>query len=507
MTETTHQGLAPDLADSLLALPLFDGIPKGAAKLLTRFARVEVCPPGTEFVQQNEFTTDFFIVLQGVVTAYRTEPDGRVRRVQQMGPGDWFGELSALSNQTSPAQLKTDAPSTLVVLEAGLFKDLYNSVRKFRGQVDGRYRETSLELHLAVVPAFATLDTDQRRRLRKLAKFDRISEGEVIVESGEPAEAIHLVRSGAVTFHRRLLGGSSEEERLDGYLMTNSSFGEHSLWEPQARWEGTYRARTDVELLTLPVTKLRDEFADSPEVLQHVERAARQVTLADRGEDGGMHGDELHGMVHRGSVKGGEALVIDLHKCVRCNACVESCVAVHEDRVPRLSKKGFRVDAAANKLQSQVSLVTSCYHCETPGCMMSCSYGAIRRDPQGLIRFIGDNCVGCAMCVSACPYDVIRLTEPPEPEPEPESLFARIVSLGGLLGNREAPVEAAGESYGTPRGDGFHKEHEVRGRAIKCDRCEGLPFEACVYNCPCGAIDRRSPAELFGLGSSSQGGV
>ena len=48
-------------------------------------------------------------------------------------------------------------------------------------------------------------------------------------------------------------------------------------------------------------------------------------------------------MVGRQSVKGGEALVIDLHRCVRCNMCVETCVAVHEDRVPRLSKKGHRI--------------------------------------------------------------------------------------------------------------------------------------------------------------------
>ena len=27
-------------------------------------------------------------------------------------------------------------------------------------------------------------------------------------------------------------------------------------------------------------------------------------------------------------------------------------------------------------------------------------------------------------------------------------------------------------------------------KAIKCDLCSGLPFEACVYNCPCTAITR-----------------
>ena len=40
----------------------------------------------------------------------------------------------------------------------------------------------------------------------------------------------------------------------------------------------------------------------------------------------------------------------------------------------------------------------------------------------------------------------------------------------------------------------------------KCDRCEGLPFEACVYNCPCNAISRRAPSEVFGAAAPGAGG-
>ena len=38
----------------------------------------------------------------------------------------------------------------------------------------------------------------------------------------------------------------------------------------------------------------------------------------------------------------------------------------------------------------------------------------------------------------------------------------------------------------------------VAGKTIKCDLCAGLPFEACVYNCPTTAILRREPQSLFG---------
>jgi Fe-S-cluster-containing hydrogenase component 2 len=132
--------------------------------------------------------------------------------------------------------------------------------------------------------------------------------------------------------------------------------------------------------------------------------------------------------------------------------------------------------------------------------MMACHYGAIRRDAQGLIRFVWDNCVGCAECVKGCPYDVIRLTAPPDTsESVKESWYTQIPLLGSLLGSKSpAPLAAADR--------GFYKEQEVKGKAVKCDRCEGLPFEACVYNCPCGAITRISPSMIFSQESAEAGG-
>ena len=81
------------------------------------------------------------------------------------------------------------------------------------------------------------------------------------------------------------------------------------------------------------------------------------------------------------------------------------------------------------------------------------------------MRFVYDNCVGCAACIDACPYGVIRMVEP-------SGEASSVINIGG----EEVPVD---------------------GKAIKCDLCAGLPFEACVYNCPTSAISRRAPEDLF----------
>ncbi len=484
------------LAEGLFALPLFENLSKKHREALLEFVEIREFPPGTDFIRQGEYTRDFFVVLSGIVAFYRTEKSGVTQVLEQLGPGKWFGELSAISNQPSLARAKADTACVLAVLDPGLFKELHQFSKDFKEQVDQHYRERSLAQHLQVVPLLAGLSPEQLRALRPVARFEHHDKGAVIAKEGEHAEDIVLVRAGGLSLTRTIEGS----QRLSGYLMANSSFGEHAFLGHAELWHGTYTTLMPTDLLVLPIADVRKALAGQPDMIERLTKKATLIVAEDSGEVTGLYDaeedrasldEQLEIMVHSESIKGGEALAIDLEKCIRCNACVEACVSVHDDGVPRLSKKGNRISAEANALGKELSLTTSCYHCETPGCMSSCNYGAIRRDSQGLIRFVWDNCVGCAECTKGCPYDVIRLTAPPDAEAEESgSWLENIPLIGGLFAGPQRPQLTVAER-------GYYKEQEVKGKAVKCDRCEGLPFEACVYNCPCGAIERVSPSLIF----------
>ena len=54
-------------------------------------------------------------------------------------------------------------------------------------------------------------------------------------------------------------------------------------------------------------------------------------------------------------------------------------------------------------------ITVACQHCENPACAKVCPVGATYKDPEtGVVRQDYDKCIGCRMCMAACPYTGVR---------------------------------------------------------------------------------------------------
>lgn len=496
-----------NVPETVFELPLFAKLSEKEKKLVRSEASLDICEAGRVFAHQGEYMSQFCLILHGGVSMVRKETSMEgtrevvdEARLGEFGVGHWFGELGALSNQPEPATIRSDTSCTFLVCDQALFKQLYKN-KHFRGLVDETYRRVSLAVHLRVAPLFKGLTSEQLTALQQSVSLVEYEKGREIAAAGDPAAAIYLVRSGAISC-------VAPSGRIVGYYASNSSFGERALTDSPT-WPGTYTAMTTTAVLKIPVSTFQTTFAGQPDVLDRLRRTAGYLLSEELGESTGVFdaGGELSAkqqqlevMVGKQSVKGGEALVIDLAMCVRCNACVEACVSVHDDRVPRLSKTGSRVVSA--ETGREVTLATSCYNCEIPECMMACEYGAIRRDVQGLIRYVWDNCVGCQQCSNACPYGVISMTPPPpagatEPKFKRHWFLQTIPFLGKRFRDNTPVKQELPEGDEGEKARGALRGNVANGKAIKCDLCAGLPFEACVYNCPTAAITRINPEKVL----------
>jgi carbon-monoxide dehydrogenase iron sulfur subunit len=55
-----------------------------------------------------------------------------------------------------------------------------------------------------------------------------------------------------------------------------------------------------------------------------------------------------------------------------------------------------------------LAISTMCRHCQEAECLEACKNGSIKRDEgTGRIEIDQDKCLGCGMCIMACPYGAI----------------------------------------------------------------------------------------------------
>ena len=123
----------------------------------------------------------------------------------------------------------------------------------------------------------------------------------------------------------------------------------------------------------------------------------------------------------------------------------------------------------------------ACQHCENPACMKVCPTGATYKDDAGRVEIEYDRCIGCRMCMAACPFN------------------ARVF-------NWEDPQRDGGFNWGDAR-----VPVRTRGVMEKCTLCRERTDEGeapmCVVCCPTHARvfgDLTTTSELAQLRSKAR---
>lgn len=127
--------------------------------------------------------------------------------------------------------------------------------------------------------------------------------------------------------------------------------------------------------------------------------------------------------------------VLDVGKCIGCEACVEACREAWQSSVPdpvspipqpfparvpiedwskrkdvqdRLTPYNFlyvEMLAVSHKGQEvEINIPRRCMHCRNAPCANLCPFGAARVEGNGVVHIDGDLCLGGAKCKNVCPW-------------------------------------------------------------------------------------------------------
>lgn len=99
-------------------------------------------------------------------------------------------------------------------------------------------------------------------------------------------------------------------------------------------------------------------------------------------------------------------MVIRVDRCIGCRRCVEGCVAANA--VPSYGWRTLVLEREARQAigQKREFIPVLCNQCNNPPCVRACPVTATYKDPQnGIVMMDNRKCIGCKICLAACPYD------------------------------------------------------------------------------------------------------
>jgi molybdopterin-containing oxidoreductase family iron-sulfur binding subunit len=99
-------------------------------------------------------------------------------------------------------------------------------------------------------------------------------------------------------------------------------------------------------------------------------------------------------------------MVMDLDRCIGCNACVIACKVEHNTPAGINFTKILEQEFGTYPDSGRRFLPVMCNHCDDAPCIDVCPTRATyARDKDGIVLVDWDKCIGCGACVLACPYD------------------------------------------------------------------------------------------------------
>src|SRR6516162_6526922 len=105
--------------DALARVPLFAGLDKHDLDAIERISAEQDVEPGAVLIHEGEPGRSFYVLLEGEAEVSRDE-----RVVNRLGAGDFFGEISLLSDRPTTASVAASGPARVVVIAPVDFRRL-----------------------------------------------------------------------------------------------------------------------------------------------------------------------------------------------------------------------------------------------------------------------------------------------------------------------------------------------------------------------------------------------
>ncbi len=114
--------------------------------------------------------------------------------------------------------------------------------------------------------------------------------------------------------------------------------------------------------------------------------------------------DDLQRALEKPAEKRQWGMVIDLMKCIGCDACTISCKAENGTPPGVVYNVVLKEEIGTYPNVRFRNIPRPCMQCIKAPCIKACPVGATWKRPDGITAIDYAKCIGCRYCMAACPY-------------------------------------------------------------------------------------------------------
>lgn len=103
--------------------------------------------------------------------------------------------------------------------------------------------------------------------------------------------------------------------------------------------------------------------------------------------------------------------LVNSDRCVGCHSCELACKNEYQQQPAIRWRKVYPLREGAFGGPAREFASLACNHCEDPACLKACPVIAYTKREDGIVLHSQQRCIGCRMCILACPYKVPEYNE------------------------------------------------------------------------------------------------
>jgi CRP-like cAMP-binding protein len=227
----------------LRRVPLFVHVTDEELDNIANHLKQERFPAGEVIIREGEPGDKFYILERGKATVWRFDSDQVERKIDEKGPGQYFGEVALVSSAPRNATVRAVTPVTTLTLDYSDFNQCVRQYINLASQVDENVKYSWL---LRGMPIFDELPSQELDQLAEWLEPEPLESGATLFNEGDQGDKFYIVESGEVIISRMVDGQQVEISRRE----PGEYFGEIALLQNRPR-TASITASTDTCLLSL----------------------------------------------------------------------------------------------------------------------------------------------------------------------------------------------------------------------------------------------------------------